>query len=781
MKKNLLFALLLCAHSTFSQNLPDEMKISADGRRFSIGGNVTEGFYDESVLQVIELLFDQPDYWQQMINNNASESDLEARMVVNGDTLPAKVGVRFRGQTSYSQAGNTEKKSFNITIDYEDANQDLEGYKSLNLNNAFDDPSFMRETFYDHFVREFVPGLKANYVHLYINGEDWGPYPNIQGLNGTYLKEWFLSNNGTRWRALKQGTTGGPGGGGGDPFNAGKSSLNYLGADTSLYVPNYTLKTANKPNPWDDLVKTCDVLNNTPAAQLEDSLNLYLDLDRTLWYLATEIIYSDDDSYIHKGGMDYYVYWEPETGRIVPLEYDGNSVMKANAYNWSIFYNQTNVKFALMNKLFPIPALRQRYLAHVRSIIESGLNQATVDNLIDTYSAMIDPLVSADTKKIYTYAQFVAEKQVLKNFVSQRRTFLLSNAEVNVQGLDIANVEYATGGTAFQAPAADEAVTVKAQVSGAAGVSQVNLYYATGFVGPFQKTQMFDDGSHGDGAANDGVFGGNIPGFGNGIYVRYYVEAIANNTPKTASYMPKGAEHDVYLYQVITTELVDSEVVINEIMASNETTVADANGQFEDWIELYNNGATPVDLSGWHLSDAETNLAKWTFPQGTVIPGNAYLTIWADEDGSQAGLHANFKLSATGETVLLTDNENRIAEKIIFGAQVTDQGYARIPNGTGDFVIQAPTFGINNETVVSTSQAGGTSAGFQIYPNPSREYVRIVPGDAVGGLLEISDALGKTVYSSDIHGALTLYPGNWPTGVYIVRLGGGSQKLVVQH
>ncbi|MCC5839831.1 MAG: CotH kinase family protein, partial [Opitutales bacterium] len=70
-------------------------------------------------------------------------------------------------------------------------------------------------------------------------------------------------------------------------------------------------------------------------------------------------------------------------------------------------------------------------------------------------------------------------------------------------------------------------------------------------------------------------------------------------------------------------------VRINEVMASNGTTIADEDGDFEDWIELYNYGTDPVDLSGWGLSDSYNNPFKWTFPGGTSIGAGEYLLVWA--------------------------------------------------------------------------------------------------------------------------------------------------------
>ena len=70
-------------------------------------------------------------------------------------------------------------------------------------------------------------------------------------------------------------------------------------------------------------------------------------------------------------------------------------------------------------------------------------------------------------------------------------------------------------------------------------------------------------------------------------------------------------------------------VVINEVMASNGSTLADEDGDFEDWIELYNTGNSAVDLSGWGLSDNYGSPFKWTFPEGTAIEAGAHLLVWA--------------------------------------------------------------------------------------------------------------------------------------------------------
>lgn len=144
-------------------------------------------------------------------------------------------------------------------------------------------------------------------------------------------------------------------------------------------------------------------------------------------------------------------------------------------------------------------------------------------------------------------------------------------------------------------------------------------------------------------------------------------------------------------------------VVINELMADNDNTVPDPQGDYDDWLELYNRTDNPIMLTGMYLSDKEDNPTKWRFPEGTEIPANGFLIVWLDEDHNDETateeLHANFKLSKSGETVLLVDtdaNGNQVLDSVTFGEQEADVAYGRIPNGTGEFETVVATPGAAN-------------------------------------------------------------------------------------
>ena len=140
----------------------------------------------------------------------------------------------------------------------------------------------------------------------------------------------------------------------------------------------------------------------------------------------------------------------------------------------------------------------------------------------------------------------------------------------------------------------------------------------------------------------------------------------------------------------------ESDVVINEIMASNDMTQADEFGEFDDWVELYNKGSIDINLLGFHLSDDPFELGKYTFPDITISPGE-YIIVWTDDDEEDQGdNHATFKLSKDGEELYFSDIDFNILDSVVFGEQATDMGYARVPNGVGNFVIQNPTFSSSN-------------------------------------------------------------------------------------
>jgi hypothetical protein len=190
------------------------------------------------------------------------------------------------------------------------------------------------------------------------------------------------------------------------------------------------------------------------------------------------------------------------------------------------------------------------------------------------------------------------------------------------------------------------------------------------------------------------------------------------------------------------------DVVINEFLAVNDSlgTTRDADGETDDWIELYNNTDQAMDLSDVYLSDNGDNLFKWQFPAGTTIPADDYLIVWADEDGGQEGLHASFKLNRDGETIYLSNEDGSSIDSVQYVDQETNVSVSRVPNGTGNFVAQHTTFKFSNDTPTSTSSLAGEVA-VELYPNPTDNNlnVEIIGDDIRPYTLNVFTAHGQPV------------------------------------
>ncbi|MCX7819009.1 MAG: lamin tail domain-containing protein [Kiritimatiellae bacterium] len=150
---------------------------------------------------------------------------------------------------------------------------------------------------------------------------------------------------------------------------------------------------------------------------------------------------------------------------------------------------------------------------------------------------------------------------------------------------------------------------------------------------------------------------------------------------------------------------------INEYLADNVAAFADpADGQFEDWFELYNPTDDPMDLGGAYLTDDLSNPTKYRIPAGFSVPARGFLLVWADNEPSQNNLsvrpdlHVGFALSKSGEAIALYDADRRLVDSVVFGPQVTDVTEGRYPDG-GPLVgrLPRPTPGAANAAPVTNT------------------------------------------------------------------------------
>lgn len=151
------------------------------------------------------------------------------------------------------------------------------------------------------------------------------------------------------------------------------------------------------------------------------------------------------------------------------------------------------------------------------------------------------------------------------------------------------------------------------------------------------------------------------------------------------------------IFFCLATSPVNGKVVINEFLASNNEDIPDKDGEFHDWIELYNKGQEPYNLEGHYMTDDAEEL-EWEFPEVIIEPGEFLLLYASGKDRKEGELHTNFRISKDGDPVILTDERGFIIDEVPPLELPTDYSYGRVPDG-GDqwYYFDNPTPAESNQ------------------------------------------------------------------------------------
>lgn len=397
--------------------------------------------YDETILRTLFFTFENSDWEKELEDFHGTDVEVPATLAVDGKTY-RDVGVHFRGNSSFMMIPEGRKRSLNVSLDLAHEDQTLGGYKTLNLLNSNEDPTFLRAVLFLHIAREYVPAPKANLVRVVINGESWGIYANVQQFNKDFLKENFKETAGARWKA-----PGSPG---------GRSGLEYLGDNAAAYKQFFEIKSKDDPAQWSALAQLTKVLNQTtPPDQLERTLSPIFDVDGALRFLALDNALVNNDGYWTRAS-DYSLYRDA-SGKFHILPHDTNETFAVGGgpggrgprgFDLQIgrgpggpggpggggpeldpLVGLNDSGKPLRSKLLAVPALRERYLKYVREISTKWLDWKTLGPLVQGYQVLIDDDVKRDTKKLESYEEFVngiaGPTRSLKYF-AERRSAVLS-------------------------------------------------------------------------------------------------------------------------------------------------------------------------------------------------------------------------------------------------------------------------------------------------------------------------------------------------------------------
>lgn len=134
-----------------------------------------------------------------------------------------------------------------------------------------------------------------------------------------------------------------------------------------------------------------------------------------------------------------------------------------------------------------------------------------------------------------------------------------------------------------------------------------------------------------------------------------------------------------------------SDLIISEIMADNASTIADEDGDFSDWVEIYNTSDAPVSLAGWYLTDTTKNLKRWQFPAVELGAGKPLLVFASEKNRVDPSreLHTNFKLSTEGYLALVGANGTSVVYDLApaYPKQIEDVSYGSGMDSTSTLLV----------------------------------------------------------------------------------------------
>ncbi len=390
--------------------------------------------FDPDTVRTFFLEFEDADWERALTEFRFTDIDLPATLTVDGKTFE-HVGVHCRGASSFLFVAEGRKRSLNLKLDFVHKDQRFAGYRTFNLLNSNGDATMLKAFLYYQVAREYTPAPKQNFVKLVINGESWGVYANTQQEDKDFVKDWWKTTGGARWKAP------------GSPW--ARAGLNFIGDNVEPYRKLYELHSKEDSKDWAALIQLCRVLTLTPLDAMEKELAPIFDINAALKFLALESAFINDDGYWIRAS-DYNLYRD-RNGRFVIYPHDGNEVfydapanIRGNARrgpDLDPFLGAEDPEKVLLSRLVAVPALRARYLGYLKEIATKWLDWNRLGPIALKYQALIDQDVRADTRKLDSYEAFqtLVERDLvrgtntimgLRTFANQRREFLLNYPEI---------------------------------------------------------------------------------------------------------------------------------------------------------------------------------------------------------------------------------------------------------------------------------------------------------------------------------------------------------------
>ena len=327
----------------------------------------------------------------------------------------ADIGVRIKGEGSKRTL--EEKAAFKLKFDEFVPKQSFHGLRRMTLNNMVEDPSFLAERLAFHFFRaQSLPAPRCNSAQVYVNGEFFGVYANVEAEDKTFLRRWFESDAGNLYEEGQVDFA---------PGNEGA----------------FDLETNEEANDRSDLVALITAVAGAKPASFLTDLGTQLDTTHFLAFTAAEAAVNQWDMYAYTVFYpnNFRIYREPLAQKFVmlpwgmdmsmkPFRDSGKPHIEVLALARQGDFNNGKISAGrIFQGCLTSPPCRAAYVEVVKSTA-TAYEAAGLRALAEKYHAQIAAEVAKDPRKEYSAAQIEAGYQSLLKTIQERPARLRADA-----------------------------------------------------------------------------------------------------------------------------------------------------------------------------------------------------------------------------------------------------------------------------------------------------------------------------------------------------------------
>lgn len=546
-------------------------------------------------------------------------------------------GIRNRGHGSRPAKPNNYRVNFR-------SDDRWKNVTALNLNSQ---RSWLQQLGAALSLKAGVAGAYSRAVQVRVNNTNltavnfdrtYGSYAANEVLNSDWAAAHFPNDpNGNIYRANR------------DILPA---DFNYRGPDVPAYTNTWSKLSNQSENNWSDLIAMLRIVGTNDLWSVENVRSV-INLEQWLRHLAAMALLNSRETGLNTGlNDDYYMYRGLIDPRFQLIFYDLDTILGEGGGSpaENVFGATAMPAF---NRLLRHPDIEPLYYRVLFDLLQSTFSQTQFDPLVDQVLGDYVPPNVRDR---------------LKTWMNARRTYVLSI----LPPLPYASPPIAqlAGGPRSPTPLRTASFQVHgADLSHYRFKLDSNPFSAVFPIATPIQLSNLSDGPH-------------------------QLLVIGKNSQN--SWQP---ENTASVFEWTVNSSIPT-VRLNEVLALNHGSLLHAGTQ-PDFIELFNEGTAPVDLSGFQLTDDPLQPAKFTFPPGSqILPGQFVLVLAAKPDGTP-GLHSGFALDHDADALFLFDRASAgqsLLDSIQFGSQLPDHSIGRL-NQDGRWHLGRPSPNASNNAL----------------------------------------------------------------------------------